>query len=1228
MASITDGDLYYVADSEITKEGIASVHIKSADAFYARGKNQIIEEVFSIRGTIQNERDSTEEDRSIKQISFEVLFNNTTAKKPIYENYDDGNKQILMPNKSLIDGYNYSSELHTSFTVKARADLKSEGEPLLRSEAEKDFHIASIPIIVGSELCHTRHMSEADKKFLGEDWKEKGGYVILKGNDGKGLEWVIDMMESRPFNMPHVFHNIGHEKEISRLEFISKAGDGVENSFQVILKHLLNGIIYVTFNAPGYMASIDIPFYIIFYLFGMTNQREIVENIIRKDVQDEEFDYVTNTMSDILETAFTTTDPVFGNASNIFDFSELTDLMASIVYNKNKSSTPGAADNYSLYTLVKTTIVNTLDKCLFSHIGDSPDLRHKKLRFFGHLIRKLLLVELKIIPSTNRDSLSNKRIDDCGRAYAKMLKTQFNLAVVIPIKHQLIKDFKSMSFSQVSLKQSVKSAVANNDLERNLIQAITTGNKELTMYNRKILNRLASETLYRKNQLNSIATFRTIRTHTTTASAQSARSNEMRRVDGSYIGYYDIVYSAPTGDRVGLVKQQAILSSITESSSSEVMKQILREDPDILLFDDVFPTQIFYDKLTIVMVNYYPVGFCNKAHTLVAKYRELRRQQKINTTISIFWDINADEILFWCDAGRMLRPLLVVRNNTDADPRGQSFFGSKYDPYKDEGFIQDVLVTKSDILDLKYRRKTILDLQREGKIDYLSPDESENCLISKNVSNLRKHQHNALKRYTHCEIQIGVLGVLGLTCPFASHNQITRVIYQTNQVRQACGVYALNYANRMDKHTFVQHQIQEPVVQTIVNKYLYPNGLNAIVAIQAYTGFNQEDSIIYNKTSASRLMYSVMASHIFSTKIENDEIVGAPDVSLTININKEANYSKLCTLKGTGYGIIKKGTVIQKNDVLVGKYATIPKTRDGQIYKDTSVIYSHDEICVVENVSTSRNQDNDYYIKIKLIGHRLLNIGCKFSSRAGQKGEVGMGYVDNNMPFTKSGLMPDLIINPCAIPSRMTIGQLLEGLMGKLCGFLGKFTDATIFNKEISDVTKIGDLLEKFGFNRFGLEKMFCGFNGRWIDTEIFIAPTYYQLLQKFTIDDMYAVSSGPTCILTHQPLEGASKGGGLRIGEMETWVLVSHGSSHFLMEKIRDDSDGYDLYICRNCGKMPVVNEDKRIYRCQDCMAKGIEPEIFKVRSSWASKLFLQELETCNVGVALGLDKPNNYVF
>jgi DNA-directed RNA polymerase II subunit RPB2 len=1231
---IRDEDLYCLIDSEVMKG--ENAHIKSSDFFYSVGMEQVIKE-FKAAATIKNERDSTEEDRKIEQISFEVQFENISMDKPMITDYDTGKSMVLTPSYARKNGFNYSAALNVGFKVFARADYKDNSDPTKRIESEKDINIAHIPIIVGSTLCHMRDLTKFDKMQLEEDWLEEGGYCIIKGKEGTGLEWVIDMIESRPYNNPNVFYNLGqHEKEISRLEFLSKPGDGAENSSQIKVIHELSNNIYVIFSSPQYLADIKIPFFLIFYLLGMQNDKEIIENIIYQNINDTEFNYISYTMKSILAKAFIAKDDEFGEGFFIKNHDELTTKLADIVLKLSKSGAPGEKENLNLWMLVKTQILGTLDKNLFPHIGLTAESRHNKLRFLGHLIHKLLLVEMQIIPSTNRDSLRNKRINAAGRALIKTFKTQFNLAIIQPIKAQLIKEFKSTSFSNVLLKQSVKSAINGQELERNLIQAIITGNKDLTVRDKQVTNRLASEMLYRKNQLNYISTLRVIRTFNTTSSSQAVRSHEMRMVDGSYPGNYDPIPSAPTGDRVGMVKQQSIMSSITESTSSVLMKSIILEDPDpsIIKWNKVNPSMIYYQNLTKIMVNYDIIACCTNAYNFITRYREMRRgyafvdgkykymgKPLINPLTTIFWDILTDEILFWCDADRIIRPILVVRNNTELDPVGCDIARQRglplYDPVTGENYHQFTLITHEDLNALRVGKKTITDLWHEGKIDYLSPDEIENCLVSKNLANLEQEKNNPLKLYSHCDIQVGILGYTTLTCPYASHNPPTRIIYQTNQVKQACGLNALNYQHRMDKHSFTQNYLQEPIIHTIINKYIYPNGMNAIVGIQAYSGYNQEDSIIYNKASSSRMQYSAIANHIYATKIEPEERLGYPDDKLTISIKKEANYSKL-----QPDGLPKLGQVIHKNDVIIGKYKSIPPTKDGHVYKDTSVIYYHDEEVIIGDIIKSKNQDNDDYVRIKLVGHRELNIGCKFSSRAGQKGEVGMGLNASDMPFAANGLVPDLIINPCCIPSRMTIGQLLEGLMGKICALFGNYSDGTIFSKEIGSLSNLGDTLEKLGFNRYGLEKLFCGFNGRWIDTEIFIAPTYYQLLQKFVIDDMYYVSSGPTCILTHQPLEGASKGGGLRIGEMETWVLASHGSSHALMEKFRDNSDGYDIYVCATCGKMPVVNEQKSLYRCNYCLHHKQQSRIFKTRSTWSTKLFIQEMESCNVGVTLGLEK------
>lgn len=1246
MDELTDNDLTDLTVNDLTENGLNRTHNESFDFFMSSGKDQIIEE-FNISGTIQNERDSTEEDKTIEQISFNVKFFGVSLLPPMVDNYDTGGKSILTPMQARKHGFNYSSQLSAGFTVTAKAFTRNSDEPIVRQETEKEFHMASVPILIGTNKCHTRNMTKLQKMELQEDWLDSGGYCILKGNDGKGFEWVIDMIESRPYNYPHVFHNVGHEKELSRLEFLSKPGDGVENSKEIHIKHVLNDNIYLKFNSHVHLKELNIPFYYIFYVLGMNNDREITENIVYKSTNDTEYYYIADKMMSMINGAFNANDEVFGPRKRTEQF-EIIEHFAEVVQKKLRGVVvEGDVENNSTYNYIKKDFMNIIDKNLFPHIGLTRDTRHEKLRFLGHLIHKLFLVEMDILPSTDRDSLKNKRINPAGRAFAKSFKTQFNLAIVIPIKKQLTNDFKKIPFSQVPLKQSVKSAINGQDLERNLIQAITTGNKELNMFNTKIANRLASEMLYRKNQLNYLSTCRVIRTPNSTASNFSERSHEMRRVHGTFLRFIDPVSSAPTGDRVGVVKQLALMASISESTSSEVMKALLRSDPEIIPFDKVFVEEFYYNEFTKVMVNGYIVGCCKDPIHIVQKYREMRRGYEyvqasgkerihgykhvgrplVNQTTSIYWDYQSNEILFWCDADRMLAPFVVVRNNTDLDPIGQSKAPFKYDQFKDPNagekncFMQWIEITKQDIADVKANKKNINDLCREGKIELISPEECENMYCAFDLAELNKNKNNALERFTHCSFRIGTVGLQALTCPFASHNQIPRLIYQTNQSKQACGINCLNYYHRIDKHAFTQSYIQSPLVQTIANKFLYPNGMNAVTAIQSYTGYNQEDSIIFNRAASHRYLFGGIYSHIYSKEVEKNEIVGMPDQNITIDINKEANYSKLVN------GLPRVGEIITKNNVIIAKYMPIQRTRNGQVFKDNSVIYKHDDVCIVEQVIRSKNQDNEEYIKIKLITYRPLEIGSKCSSRAGQKGEVGMGLAAIDMPFSKSGLIPDIIINPCAIPTRMTIGQLLEGMVGKACALMGRFIDATIFNRECIDLPNIASILRKFGFNGFGNEKLFCGFNGRWIDIEVFITPTYYQLLQKFVDDDMYAISSGPTCAITRQPLEGAAKDGGLRIGEMETWTLVSHGSSHFLMEKFRENSDGFDIYVCRNCGQMPVVNEKKNIYRCNTCLSRNSQPDIVKIRSSWASKLFLQEVQACGISVTLGVEKYKSEV-
>jgi DNA-directed RNA polymerase beta subunit len=1225
MDSIDDGDLNSLAGNELQHK--LNPHTVGFNSFISKDLGQIISD-FSIGATISNNNITTKENELIEQISFDVKFTNITARPPQKIDYNHQRRETLLPNDARRNGFNYSSEITARIDVSAKAFYKDKSkDPFERTQGENEFCFGSIPILVGSDVCVTSAMTMTQKREIQEDPLDPGGYFILKGTDGgMSFEWVINMSESRAYNYPYIFYNLGHLKEISRLELISKPGDGVENSIEINLIYETDDSIYLSIIGT-YMGRISIPFYLIYYLFGMSLDKDIIETVVFKDCNDLQFDFVSNKIQQILYKAMTVKKSKFGDNPGTNNISELIDIIANkinIIHETSATGIPGS----SIYDYLRTNMLNILDKNFLPHIGLSNASRIDKLRYYGYLIRKLLLVAIKVIDSTSRDSLKSKRVNTAGKALSKSVKTNFNISIVQAIKKELTKKFSKMPFDQVELMQAVKTSINMTTMEANIVKSITTGTEEVIIKDKTTKNRIMAELLLRKNQLNVLATIRNVRTPNKGAENKSVRAHEMRQVDPSYNGYYDTLQSKPTGDGVGLVKQLAITASITESQVSSLVKSRLLEDPDVIPFRRVGSTEIYYENYAIVLVNGSIVGCCRNPFEFTRKYREYRRGYEIvdgkfkytgttlvNPMVGIYWDPSLNEINFWCDSGRIVKPLIVVRNNSELDPIGQDLIGSKFDSTNESSiFEQVILITKQDIEDIKTGKKNNYDLLKEGKIDYVYPEELQNFYVSYNYELLTKEKNNPLQQFTHCNIQVGFVGIPALASPFIDHNQPTRATYHCNQCKQSCGIGCLNHFHRIDKNIFTQTYVQEPLVSTLANDFVYPNGINSIVAIQGYTGFNQEDSIIFNDTASNRLLFGGTYSKVYYLEIKKDEVIGVPERAITINIKKSADYSKLVD------GVIERGAIIKRNTVLISKYGSIPETRDGMKFKDMSIVYDEEEDCHVKQVIRSRNQDNNDSIKVELLSIRKLSIGGKCSSRAGQKGETGMGLNVVDLPFTESGLVPDIIINPCAIPSRMTIGQLLEGLIAKVCAITGRTVDATVFNKKYQDVKSIGDLLHELGYNRYGTEKMFSGMSGRWIDSEIFITPTFYQLLQKFAVDGMYAVSSGPTCVMTRQPLEGAAKHGGLRIGEMEAWTLATHGTSHFLMEKFRENSDGFDIYVCATCGKMPIVNEQNGTFICRTCWYNKKYPDIRKIRSTWSTKLFIQEIESCGVDVKLTL--------
>ena len=431
--------------------------------------------------------------------------------------------------------------------------------------------------------------------------------------------------------------------------------------------------------------------------------------------------------------------------------------------------------------------------------------------------------------------------------------------------------------------------------------------------------------------------------------------------------------------------------------------------------------------------------------------------------------------------------------------------------------------------------------------------------------------------------------------------------------KQAVGIYMSNFNQRIDTMAHVLNYPQKPLVRTRLSKYTYsdelPSGINAVVAIMTHTGFNQEDSVMVNRSAIDRGLFTSTYYKSYRDQCSKnhstgeEEVFCRPDPDNTAHM-KPYNYDKL----GED-GFIPKNTAVNGNDIIIGK--VMPHKVQGVIHpRDTSHVLKANDEGYVDMNYVGVNSEAYKFAKVRLRKYRKPVIGDKLASRSAQKGSCGMTYNHQDMPFSKSGIVPDLIMNPHAIPSRMTIGQLMECIMGKAACHLGALGDSTPFTD--CSVEDIATVLERSGMERYGNEILYNGRTGEMLQTEIFIGPTYYQRLKHMVADKAHVRGgNGPVVMLTRQPAEGRARNGGLRFGEMERDAIVAHGASAFLKERMLDTSDNYRVFVCRKCGLICTANPEKNIYKCAQCKNNA---DITQVRIPYSMKLLMQELMTMGV--------------
>ncbi len=1178
-ATVNANDLTCILDSILVKEkSLISHHLDSFDQFIQNGIKSIMTETFRIVVEFNNQRDATPEDKTIDKFIMEAKILDVRLGKPKTVSFDTQKQETLYPCEAHRKDLTYSSSMQVDVEVTCKA-FKKDGTVAERVERIEDYRIGSIPVMVGSKLCNTYNLSREALMQLKEDPTDMGGYFIIKSN-----EWIIDNIESMTNNLPREFKNVGYKNELARSDIISKPGDNFENSSNLVCKMLTNGNIQFEITNNRFK-NVVIPFFALFRAFGVCDDRAIIEHIVYGlELRDQVKDVTLNKMMAILEKAFMSKYAAFGDAYSAHTQVETLELIGRFIIDYYVGDTKDKeAINTRKYNVAN--VLSILDKDVLPHVGLTPEDRYNKARFLGHIIHRILLVHLGIIKSTDRDSYKNKRVNPAGVSYAKVFKTNFNFSIVQQVRRQFIRDLKATSFSNINLAHSFETAIYGHEFERALVLAIITGDKTISINRKTIQNRLSSQQLHRKNQINVISALRNINTTNTSSAKQSERANEMRRVHSSTIGYVCVIQSADTGEKVGMQKQMAVSTRISLGSSSEKLKEIVLDD--VIPLKDVSNVMLYAKKLTKVFVNGYWIGCVSDYSGFCKKYRQMRRENKVHYMTTVTMEYKTNEIYLWVDIGRIMRPLIIVHEQN----------GEQY-----------IKLTKEHIHKLNAGKIDYHALLDEQVIEFISPEEQQNCVIAQDLETLRANKNSKTMKFTHLDIAQAIVGIPGLTSPFTNHNQPARGIFQTNQVKQTCGVPCLNFPYKTYKEMFIQVYNQKPLVKTMANKYIQPIGMNAVVAIQIYGGYNQDDSLMMNQGAIDRGLFTNHHFTFEKTELDKNEEFANPDPLVTTDIKAYSNYGKLVG------GVVPIGTRIEKGDIVIGKICKLNKSDqyESYMYYDKSIVYKHEEPSYVWDVIKGRNEDDSVFCKVIFRSVRKVEIGNKFSSRSGQKGTVGMIYRDSDMPFSSSGMRPDIIFNPHSLPSRMTMGVILEGLSAKVSAHTGTIVDATIFKK--TDISEISGTLQKLGFNPNGSERLYNGITGKYIDVEIFIAPIYYQCLQKFTADTVYAHRETPTDALTRQPLDGKAAQGGSRMGEMEFSCLTT-SAVKALAEKSADHSDGFYIYVCKTCNRRAVVNESKKLYKCKRCKD---DSDIVRIKSTWSVKTLLDEIESTNIGVNL----------
>jgi DNA-directed RNA polymerase subunit B len=817
-----------------------------------------------------------------------------------------------------------------------------------------------------------------------------------------------------------------------------------------------------------------------------------------------------------------------------------------------------------------------IDKNFLPHLGRTSQTRREKAIFLGEMACRVIELKLGRRKPDDKDHFKNKRLRLAGPLLADLFRVAFR-NLVRDIKYQL---------ERIGVKGpiiTVSAAVRPGIITERLQHALATGN-----WGRGRVG--VTQLLDRTNYLSTLSHLRRLQSPL----SRSQPNFEARDLHSTHWGRL-CPNETPEGSNCGLVKNLALSASISVGVNPEKIKQILFSMGVTPVYEANETLKRYGAK---VFVDGTIVGYCATPEKIVQEFRQRRRMGEISTEVNIAYFSKEhgerEEIYVNCDEGRVRRPLIIVENGVP-----------KLQPEHIEKIARGEWSWE--------------DLVKNGIIEYLDAEEEENAYVVISAEEITP-EHTHLEIATHT-----ILGICASTIPYAERNQSPRNSYQAAMAKQALGIFATNFPLRVDSRAHILHYPQTPLVETalmeVMGYKLRPSGQNCIVAVLSYEGYNMEDALIFNKASIERGLGRSTFYRIYEAEcrqymggLKDKFVIPEPGIR---GFRGEQYYRFL-----EPDGIISLEAQVAGGDVLIGRTSP-PRFLEeykefevkGPSMRDTSVDMRPSETGIVDAVFITESGEGSKLVKVRVRDQRIPELGDKFASRHGQKGVIGLIVPQEDMPFTEDGIVPDIIINPHAIPSRMTIGQFLESIAGKVAAMRGKPVDGTPFsNENAEDLRKA---LIKLGFSHTGKEVFYNGVTGEKFVADVFVGIVYYQKLHHMVADKIHARARGQVQMLTRQPTEGRARGGGLRFGEMERDCLIGHGAAMLLRDRLLEESDKYTLYVCENCGYISYYDLKQRKYVCRICEDKA---KISPVIVSYAFKLLLQELMSLCIAPKLKL--------